>query len=471
MRSVKRMALVLVALVAVSVGTVHAEDKVIFDFEGDGDAASWAPLSIEGSKLPGAVEPAAKVELAAEGATSGKRALKITFDGGRWPTVTTTAVPLTENWVAQKLVTFKADVTVPRVCLVGIRVLMENRKRDNGYTWVVTKICQPGKNELVQALGGWWTGMTVEDGKVTGLDVFMYDPQKGESIAVDNIRLTTDRLRAAAGRPVRVQILGTDLNVLNLNDLARQLRDKWQQPVDKPIEQVEADFRAQFDELKKTHPKAVFAVFREGDKGFDPAAANKVYKGWKVRHINSHGPDCAIVERAQNIKGWGTLEAFMRHRSLILQADLSSIPKGSDILAAKLILTRAGAPGAKDSERTPFKPNMWVAEPVNRPWVEAEVNAFEYAKDKFWKSVGAMSAESYEGDDPDFVPAYIAHGPSTGVVNVWDFTDAVKWFTDGKHPNYGFFFHGDSTDYIMAFTAEAKDVPKRPAVLVIYEPK
>ena len=457
-----------VAVLAVS-AVVVAEEKVLFDFEDDAAVKDWTLLAIEGSKLPGAKEPAPKMELSTEGATSGKRALKITFDGGTWPTVTTPAVPLAENWVDQKFAVFKADVTVSRPCLVGIRVLMENRKRDNGYTWAVTLICKSGRNELSQALGGWWTGMTPKDGKVTGIDVFMYNPHKGESITVDNIRLSTDRLPADK-RTVSFKVLGTDLTATGVADLAKQLKDRWTPPAEKSIDVVEAEFRAKYAALKAAHPKAALAILRDGEKGFDPAAPEKEYKGWMMRHINSHGPDCAIEGRASNSKGRGWLEAFMRHRSLILQADLSVIPKGVDILAAQLILTRNG-PVKPDGERTPLKPNMWVVEPVNRPWVDTEVNAYEYAKDKFWKTVGGMSPESYEGDDPDFSPVYIAHGPSTGVVNTWDFTEAVKFWMDPKHPNCGFFIHGDSTDLIGTLTCEAKDVKQRPTIMVIYEGK
>jgi hypothetical protein len=450
-------------------GAARAEDKVLFDFEDAAALKDWSALALdEKSKLPGAHEPAAKWELSTEGATSGKQALKITFDGGKWPTLTTTAVPLAENWVAQKFQTFKADVTVTRPCLVGFRVLMEDRKRDNGYPWALTVICKPGKNEFCATLGGWWTGMEPKDGQVTGLDIFMYNPHKGESILVDNIRLGTDR-PAAAPKPVEFKVLGTDLTVTGVADLLKKLKNQWKPPVEKPIDEVEAEFRAQLDELKKTHPKAVLAIFRDGEKGWDPANPDKAYEGWMMRHINSHGPDSAIEGRASNSKGWGWLECFMRHRSLILQADFSSIPKGSEILASRLILTRNGP--VDPAKSGCFKANMWVAEPCNRPWVETEVNAYQYANDKFWKTVGAMYPESYEGDDPDFWPVYIAHGPSTGVVNVWDFTDAMKFWLDGKHVNHGFFIHGDSTDLIGTVTCEAKEIKQRPTIMVVYEPK
>jgi hypothetical protein len=110
---------------------------------------------------------------------------------------------------------------------------------------------------------------------------------------------------------------------------------------------------------------------------------------------------------------------------------------------------------------------MWVAEPCNRPWEEYEVNAYQYAKDKFWKAVGGM----YYGDDPDFLPVYVAHGPGGGQVSVWDFTEAVRFWTDGKHVNHGFMLHGDSFDYIKGFTREAPELKDRPAVLVVYVPR
>ena len=56
-------------------------------------------------------------------------------------------------------------------------------------------------------------------------------------------------------------------------------------------------------------------------------------------------------------------------------------------------------------------------------------------------------------------------------MNDWDFTEAVRYWTDGKHANHGFMLHGDSHDYMIAHAREAKDVKDRPAVLVIYEPR
>jgi hypothetical protein len=156
----------------------------------------------------------------------------------------------------------------------------------------------------------------------------------------------------------------------------------------------------------------------------------------------------------------------MRHRSPLMRVDLSSIPAGANILAAKLLIVRANEK-VQDDHDPQKKPTMWVVEPCNRPWEEYEVNAFEYAKDKFWKAVGGM----HWGNDPDFLPIFLAHGPGQGRVNTWDFTEAVRFWTSGKHANHGFMLHGDSHDYMIGHSREAKNVHDRPAVLVIYEPK
>ena len=132
---------------------------------------------------------------------------------------------------------------------------------------------------------------------------------------------------------------------------------------------------------------------------------------------------------------------------------------------ARLIIIRDHDKPVK--EHNAQQPNLWVVEPCNRPWEEYEVNAYEYAKDRFWQAIGGM----YYGDDPDFLPLYLAHGPSQGKVNSWDFTSAVRFWTDGKHNNHGFMLHGDAGDWFpRAHAREAKDIKDRPAVWVIFEP-
>ena len=154
----------------------------------------------------------------------------------------------------------------------------------------------------------------------------------------------------------------------------------------------------------------------------------------------------------------------MRHRSVLMQADLSSVPKDATILAARLVVTRSLGSDLKP----PAKPNLWVAEPCNRDWDAASANCYCYAKGKYWKAVSGL----YYGEDPDFWPVFIAHGPAGGgAVSVWDFTEAVKFWFDGQHANHGFFLYGDSNDYMSLYTPRVKDIKLRPALMVVYEPR
>ena len=120
--------------------------KMLFDFEDAAELKAWSNLELPDAKQK---EPPARFELSTEHATSGKHSLKITFAGGRWPTLTTTQVPA--DWLPHQ--TFKADVTVSRYCLVGFTVLQEKSRRgggwDNGVSrWCKTEFLRPGTNEV-----------------------------------------------------------------------------------------------------------------------------------------------------------------------------------------------------------------------------------------------------------------------------------------------------------------------------------
>ena len=206
----------------------------------------------------------------------------------------------------------------------------------------------------------------------------------------------------------------------------------------------------------------MLVTLRDGEKNYDPAQPDKVYAGWRDAHINSHGPDGNYVSRARNSGKAATQEIFMRHRTGLMRVDLSGIPKGAEILAARLIIVRASSGKNQNAEQA----NMWVVEPCNRPWEEYEVNAFQYAKDKFWKEIGGF----HWGDDGDFLPIFLAYGPGQPKVNCWDFAEAVRFWTSGKHPNHGFMLHGDSFDYMRAHFRESAEQKKRPAVMVVYVP-
>jgi hypothetical protein len=460
-----------------------AEDKVLFDFTGPSVAQDWSPVRLPELKTD---PPAPKIEVVPAGnapAAPGK-CLKITFDGGDWPAIATTRIPVAGNWKPYE--TLKADLTADRPCVAYFRVCQGNQPH-----WEKTMILVPGRNEVTLTIRRGLGPLDPARGDITSFTIGMFQPEKGQSLRVGNVRLSTEwppphvtdsflawyspynhdgyssavaREYQRTGAVTRFKVLGTDMEVGNSRELAGKLKDRWTMPEPKTIEQVEAEFKARLDKLRQTRPNVVGAVLRDGEKGWDPADPAKVYAGWKVVYLNCHGPDGPNEGREKTRPQYDRVEAFMRHRSVLMQADLSSIPKEAAILAAKLVVTRALAADLKP----PAKPNLWVAEPCNRDWDPATANCYRYAKGKHWKAVSGL----YYGEDPDFWPVFLAHGPAGGgAVSVWDFTEAVKFWLDGRHANHGFFLYGDSNDYMLMHTPVAKDIKLRPALLTVYEPK
>lgn len=470
-RNVGLASLILVLTASVA-SSGQRDDLMLFDFEEAADLKSWKNLEMPGAKVQ---EPAVGIERSTDMATSGKHSLKLTFAGGAWPMVATTGVAV--DWTAYH--TFQADVAVSRPCVVGITVMQEQSRRGDGYEastsrWARTVFLKAGKNSVALALRP-ASGNVLDPkrGKVVSFEISMYNPHVGEVVHIDNIRLSKTNVEPPPGK-ITVTVAGTDLKLVGVNssgvlsagavmELGKKLKDDWTKIEDRTVDQLEEEFAQKYAELKKKHPRAVLAILRDGQKGYDPAQPDKAYAGWKDAYFSSHGPDGMYRARAENLGRNETQEIFMRHRSPLMYVDFSSIPTASNILAAQLVVVRATVDGRKASTT----PTMWAVEPCNRPWVETEVNAFQYAKDKFWKEVGGF----HWGEDPDFLPTFLAYGPGRGKVTWWDFTHAVRFWTSGAHPNHGFMLHGDSRDYMMAYAREAKDIRNRPAILVIYEPK
>lgn len=440
--------LTLCAILA-STGAPDDADRVLFGFDRVEEAASWTNLNP-------AKEPAATIQSTPRGT------LRVTFAGGRWPSIRTATVP--GDWTPWK--TLAAEVTVSRPCLIGFHAVQEKSLRDQGWDglvsrWARTIFLQEGLNSIRASLedpSGNGYGLNLgKYGPVTSFEIFFYAPRAGETMEIDSIRLLREKTAAAAAPP-RFRVAGTDLESANVRELGKKLKDRWTKPEPVTVDQVEAEFRALYGRIKADHPRAVLATFRDGENG---------YAGWRDAHIDSHGPDTNLEARSRNTGLRETNEVFMRHRSALLRADLSSIPAGATIHAARFILVASDTQFEKG--RDPHvDANLWVAEPCNRPWVETEVNAYEYAKDRFWKAVGGMSY----GEDPDFHPVYLAHGPGNAPVSTWDFTEAVRFWTEGKRENHGFMLHGDSYHYMgKAHYRESKELRSRPAILVIYEPR
>ncbi|HEX3152487.1 MAG TPA: hypothetical protein VHR66_30720, partial [Gemmataceae bacterium] len=265
------IAMMLIAPLTAADPKASVADRVLFDFEEASEAAAWSPLAI-------GKEPAPKIERVAEQATAGKHSLKITFAGGTWPTVQTTAIPA--DWDGWQ--TFRADVTVTRPCVVGFTVMQENSKRGTGWDGAVSRwskteiILKPGTHTLTAALhpNEWSAVRTkLENGKVLGncvsLEFFVYEPHDGDVVFIDNIRLVGAKEQQPAVKTV-FRVLGTDMTVTGVQELGKKLASQWKKPEPQTSAQAETAFRARFAEMKKTHPKAVLAILRDGEAGFDP---------------------------------------------------------------------------------------------------------------------------------------------------------------------------------------------------------
>jgi len=499
-------------VVTLVVSAAQAEEKVLFEFREDVELKAWTAVEVGPVRPPPpppkdapppppedvdvlaasyvtiAGDSAPKVELTAEGAAGGAKRMKITFHGGTWPGIVNTRLPVGGDW--QEFNAIKLDLTVDKELLAGLRITTRKTPQEYGAVWERTIYLLPGKNEVLLYLKHpeGWGALGAKFGEVFSLAIYAYRPGSGQTLTIDNVRLSPDKPRrdyfrdplwspynwfgcsmsnvadfAETGRYARFTVTGTELIVKDCIDLGARLKNQWVAPQAKTLDQVEAEFKAKFDEIRKTRPTAVLAVFRDGEKGFDVSHPDRVYAGWKDTHLDCHGPDGPNWGRTANYGKGGLLEAFMRHRALLAQVDLSSIPKGSNILAAQFVLNRAG-----ESRDATQMATMWVAEPCMREWNEYEVNCYQYAEGKLWK---AMAGCCYAADDPDFLPLFFAHGPGQGPANVWDFTEAVRFWTDGTHANHGFLFHGDSADYMTVASRENAQTKLRPAVMVIYEPK
>ncbi len=142
-----------------------ADDKVLYDFEDEASVKAWANVDVYALReaeakaakaavtpaaKPPAVEPPVKIEWTTEGATRGQHALKLTFAGGRMPTISAPA-PL-DDWRPYK--GFAADVTASRTCIVVFRAMTATSKYGTAYVercsrWEFAARLTAGKNTVV----------------------------------------------------------------------------------------------------------------------------------------------------------------------------------------------------------------------------------------------------------------------------------------------------------------------------------
>jgi len=471
-------------LSGLAAGMAAAGDRVLFDFQEPGCEKAWSNIDIyalrqaeakagqPAATLPAALpaEPPVKIEQGERSAAGGRHALKLTFAGGRLPTVSAKS-PL-ENWLPYK--SFRAEATASRTCLLVFRAMARTSRYGTAYAdgcsrWEFAARLEAGRNTLV-APAPPDTERLWKD--VHTVQIYMYRPKEGEAVFVHNIRLSTERAPAASPfntallvPPGKYKVSGTDMEVKDVDELADKRKSQRAEPQDKTVEQVETDIRAQYDRLKKEHPKAVLAMLRDGQPGYDPAHPDKPFAGWQDAGTPSHLPMALTLANFSNSGRSERIETCFRNRPGFLRVDLSSIPRGAGILGARLIVVRAADLG--DQWKT--KPTMFVVEPCNRPWREYEVNVFEYSADKFWKDYAALSW----GGDGDCAALLLAHGPSGGRTCSWDFTQAVRYWIDGEHVNNGFILYGAPKyiDYLNIHTRECHDLKNRPCLAVMYEPR
>ncbi len=286
------------------------KDRVLFNFADEATVTDWAPV-----KLPDVEkdQPPPKVEIVpVPNAKDAGKCLKITYDGGDWPAIGTTKIPVQGNW--KQFETLKANLTVDRPSVAHFRIYQgkADDKRQQPR-WEKTLMLLPGRNDVTLLLRHGLGTLDPARGDVTAFVIGMFRPEKGQTLLVSNVRLGPDwpapkvtgwyspynhdgysaavaRDYARRGEVTKFKVLGTDMEVADLPDLARRLKDKWIKPEPKTIDQVEGEFKTEFEKAKKDHPRAVLAVLREGEKGWDPANPDKAYEGWKYVYLSCHGP-------------------------------------------------------------------------------------------------------------------------------------------------------------------------------------
>ena len=468
--------------------SAYCADTIVFDFKDDTSLSGCRQFVDEKSK---STEPALKFSLSEENAAAGSRALKLEFDGGFKPCVALKIPEASANDFFSP--TLIANVFVSRACVVGFRLLPEGGVV--GKCWEKLARLEPGMNKVNALLVP-----DIKAGAPKELHIYMYTPKKGETAYFSRIGISSTPIRVEgaysqfnpggmiggtanfARLEKGFKILGTDIEagagkdlVSAWKDLGLKIRNikKWPSIEAQGVEQSEQEFRAKFEEIKKDRPKAVMSLFRQDDAGFDPANPSQKYSGWSDAELQGHDPAAGYANNAMNCRGSNpSSELFVRRRCCLMKAELATIPAGSEILKATLLLVRTGK--ADGQQYKNYSNTVWAAEACNRKWSENEVNCIEYAKDKFWKEIDGMY---WNGDDPDFLPLIISCQVGCGFDGAqrWDFTEAVKYWTGGKNENNGFCLYGlgagGAFDYMHIHTKEAVNLKDRPALLVIYEPK
>ena len=458
----KKLLLSALLLLALSLPSL-SEETMMGDFEDEKELSNWKPGFNDASSK----ETPPELSISKENATSGSNSLKLTFSDGLLPMISTSVIPNPESFYAYKGFCF--DLTVPRDTMAGVKFV-----QDAKFSFDARVMVKKGLNKINIMLAppsdwGRGGGIDPKGGPVKEIQIYFFKPKKDEAYFLDRIRVT-DRLSKKAAsnfehlvnpwyKSTFTVLGGKKSEQVGLKDLNSAMADGFyeKQLGTKTTEEMEKQILAKYDEIKKSNPGAALSVFRNGAAGYDTKFPATIYSGWNNAYISTHSPDSGMTLIPMT---GGSCELFMRHRVQLFSADLSAIPAGSQILQAYFVLV---------SNKKTTGACLYIAEAINRDWKGPEVTAYTYDKDKFWNFFGGLTKT---GDDPDCFPLILAYGYRKELIAAWDFTEAVKYWTDGKNANHGFFFPClEGNDYCSTATIYAGNIKERPGMYVIYNPK
>src|SRR5262249_3473316 len=223
---------------AIQSASMAADDKdqALFSFADEATAKDWTAVKLPEIEKE---QPAPKVEIVPSpqpknDARPAGKSLKITFDGGNWPTVGTTKIPVSGNW--KQFQTLKAEFTVDRPSVAYVRIYQGKADEKQQPRWERTLNILPGRNDVTLLIRSGIGSMDPAKGDVTAFVIGMFQPEKGQTLLVGNVRLSSDwpapkvlgwyspynhdgysaaaaRDYARTGTVPKFKVLGTDLEV------------------------------------------------------------------------------------------------------------------------------------------------------------------------------------------------------------------------------------------------------------------
>lgn len=208
------------SVVLLSGRTALAAEKLLFGFEDEGSVTAWSninvyalreaeaqaaaaasPATAPAYKPPASVppEPPVKIEWTASNVASGRHALRLSFAGGRFPTISA-AGPL-DDWRPYK--PFHADVAAGRTCMVIFRAMAKTSKYGTSYNdgtsrWEFAARLQPGMNRLVVAAPAYADRLWKD---IRNVEICLYQPHEGETITVDYLNIFSRECEVVRNRP------------------------------------------------------------------------------------------------------------------------------------------------------------------------------------------------------------------------------------------------------------------------------